>query len=69
VEKFDWDPCRARKDRPCLNDVIERHEGVVVEVLRCRRCGRVSVQWMRPEIAALQDAMEEAYEKQKTGEA
>jgi hypothetical protein len=53
----DFDICRANPGKPCLYDVAERHEGVVVEVLRCRRCGRRSIQWMRPEIAALQDAM------------
>jgi NMD protein affecting ribosome stability and mRNA decay len=44
--------------------VVERHDGVTVEVLRCRRCGRRTIQWMRPEIAALQDAMIEAAEKE-----
>lgn len=57
MDRIDWDPCRVRPGQPCLSDVIERHEGVVVEVLRCRRCGRLSVQWMRPEIAALEEAM------------
>lgn len=60
----DYEICRAsRVPGPCLNDVIERHDGVTVEVLRCRRCGRVHVQWMRPEIAALQDAMEGSNEQ------
>jgi hypothetical protein len=54
----DYEPCRAQPDRPCLNEVVERHEGVTVEVLRCRRCGRLSTQWMRPEIAALEEATE-----------
>ncbi len=57
MDEKDFDICRANPGKPCLYDVAERHEGVVVEVLRCRRCGRRSIQWMRPEIAALQDAM------------
>lgn len=60
MDEKDFDICRANPGKPCLYDVAERHEGVVVEVLRCRRCGRRSIQWMRPEIAALQDAMVEA---------
>lgn len=55
----DFDNCRANPGKPCLYDVVEKHEGVTVEVLRCRRCGRRSIQWLRPEIAALQDAMTE----------
>lgn len=54
---YDWEPCQARPEGPCLNEVVERHDGVTVEVLRCRRCGRRTIQWMRPEIAALQDAI------------
>ncbi len=54
---MDYDVCRVNAPLPCLYEVVERHEGVVVEVLRCRRCGRRTVQWMRPEIAALEEAM------------
>lgn len=57
---MDYDICRANPGMPCLYDVVERHDSVTVEVLRCRRCGRRSIQWMRPEIAALQDAIMEA---------
>lgn len=67
---MDYDNCRANPGKPCLYDVVERHDGVTVEVLRCRRCGRRSIQWMRPEIAALQDAMtgEEPPAKTAAGE-
>ena len=46
--------------KPCLNDVVERHDGVTVEVLRCRRCGKQTIQWKRPEIATLEDSIAEA---------
>lgn len=59
----DFDNCRANPGKPCLYDVVEKHEGVTVEVLRCRRCGRRTIQWLRPEIAALQDAMTEGESK------
>ena len=55
--ELDYEPCRADRSGPCLNEVVERHKGVTVEVLRCRRCGRRTVQWMRPELAALEEAL------------
>lgn len=58
MSDLSFDPCPVKPDRPCLSEVVERHEGVTVEVLRCRRCGRRSIQWMRPEIAALAEEME-----------
>lgn len=59
IDRVDWDPCRAKREMPCLYETVERHEGVIVEVLRCKRCGRRTIQWMRPEIAALEEAMME----------
>lgn len=32
---------------PCLYDLVEVHRNVDVEVLKCRECGHVEVQWIR----------------------
>ena len=32
---------------PCIYKVIEVHRNVTVEVLRCKRCGRVELSWYR----------------------
>lgn len=32
---------------PCVYEVIEQHEGVTVEVLKCRKCGHIEVTWRR----------------------
>ena len=32
---------------PCLYKVIEVHKNVTVEVLRCKRCGRIELSWYR----------------------
>ncbi len=30
---------------PCIYEEVERHEGVTVTVLRCKRCGHVEIEW------------------------
>lgn len=32
---------------PCIYGIEERHEGVTVEVLRCRKCGHKEVTWIQ----------------------
>lgn len=32
---------------PCFYKVIEVHKNVTVEVLRCKRCGRIELSWYR----------------------
>ncbi len=32
---------------PCDFDLVEIHENVRVEVLRCKRCGEISYGWFR----------------------
>ena len=34
---------------PCCYDVVEKHENVTVEVLRCYRCGKQELSWYDPE--------------------
>ena len=34
---------------PCMYEVLEVHENVTVEVLRCKKCGHTEVSWYRPE--------------------
>lgn len=44
-------------ESPCIYDVVERWSNVTVEVLRCRNCGDVTVQWIRQDDTY--DSMEE----------
>lgn len=32
---------------PCLYDIVEVHRNVDVNILRCRECGHVEVEWIR----------------------
>lgn len=32
---------------PCEYELVEEHNGVTVQVLRCLKCGHVEVQWIR----------------------
>ena len=35
---------------PCKYEVVERHENVTVEILRCRNCGHQEITWYRNNI-------------------
>ena len=30
---------------PCEYEVVEIHRNVTVEVLRCRKCGKIQIEW------------------------
>ena len=32
---------------PCVYETMEIHRNVTVEVLRCKKCGKVEIQWYR----------------------
>ncbi len=32
---------------PCLYEPIEIYKNVTVEILRCKRCGNIDIQWIR----------------------
>lgn len=34
---------------PCRYELIEKHENVTVEILRCKKCGHVEILWHRQE--------------------
>lgn len=34
---------------PCIYEEIERYANVTVTVLRCKKCGHISIEWERQE--------------------
>lgn len=32
---------------PCIMQVMERYENVTIEVMQCKRCGKVEISWFR----------------------
>lgn len=36
---------------PCLYDIIETHENVTVEVLKCKNCGHIEVTWRKDDFS------------------
>lgn len=33
---------------PCVYDVVEQHDNVSVEILKCRKCGKIEISWFDP---------------------
>lgn len=43
---------------PCVYDVVETHKNVDVEVLRCKNCGHIEVEWIRRD-----DTIDDVFDK------
>lgn len=40
---------------PCFYETIEHHENVDINILRCKRCGCIEVEWYYPDEEDMED--------------